>query len=525
VRRLIWAAVFSAAVYVSVFVANAHGLITDIQTSSDAVSPMTMAQTLAMPGHHGHVYTVQSAYVLVDLLTAWIPFCRGLWTAIPFVIYLATMCLVWFTAFRSCGKWVGMVTACISISVAPIVYPDIFAQAFHGTTWLATALLAAMVVRWHVNETSISAKRLWIEAVLVGLFAGAAITSDIYLIVTGIVPLAFVMVLRWITDRRTVTRFVKAALLVLVVSGLTSGACFLALHDAGFSSGLPLAQGRGLASPSLLLEHVRLLVNGVANLSYAGDTHTELATPVFGGLVALLVLACFVLALVSALKLGKESWREKVLSTQAVYSTFWGCSAVAIVLAFFSGGEATDVTSVRYLYPLFLCFAILVAATAGRRKGLQNLVVTISILASLVGAFTVSTVASSHALVSDQLKNTASLELALNARGLTYGYANYWLSSGITWASNGEVTLRPATQTEAPCGGADNTLICRSREFSVAGWYTGSHATTFVVTDPALSGITRAPGAQLGTPTETFKVDRWTVYVYAGDVGNRFLGS
>jgi len=513
-------AVVAAAVYLAVLVANLGVLLPDMQSSSDVVSPMVMAHTISGNLNYGHVFEVQPIYIWFDVATARLPFARELWVALPFALFATTLGLLARTAYRAAGGWAALTTAVMGLCIAPVLFEDIYAQVFHGTTWLGVALLALMAVRWwaqsQIDKTTV--RRLFVEAAAVGAVAGIAATSDVYLLVAGLIPFCItVLITRYIAGK-SASRFLTAGAVFVAATLVTIALGFLALHLVNFASGLPPAGQGGVASPSQMGKHLSLLINGIADIFYAGNTQTLNHYSLLGPVLALTVVAIFAGVAAKVLRrLVRHRADHSRPDVSTIYLTFWLSCIGIIGAAFIVGDAAVDSSSVRYLLPIPLAFAAVIPVAVGRNLLARCAAAAACGALAIAGAVTISQVAVNHELQPQLAAHTPELIAALAQHNLHYGYAEYWMGSQVTWRTNSAVTIRPITERDLTCHS-----ICRSRAFTVGSWYSGKNGKSFVVINPFLIDAPSPPGRQFGTPVDSFAVGNWTVYVYDYDVAQEF---
>jgi len=92
----------------------------------------------------------------------------------------------------------------------------------------------------------------------------------------------------------------------------------------------------------------------------------------------------------------------------------------------------------------------------------------------------------------------------------------------MTLKSNFELRVRPVTQqfltADDTCGPPAPGAICPYAYDSVSDWYRGDRGPTFILIDPEMVRLNQPPADSLEAPTAVYKVDRFTIYVYADDV-------
>jgi hypothetical protein len=514
--------------YCGVLVAELSRLSGQLRANSDVASVLLVGNSLAAGTAGRPIEAGQPAYAwLVDALN-WVGHETVLWTVLPLAITWLGLAGAVLAVARVSSRWPAGLALALGVGAAPSVLLTELAPAFHGMAWGAVGLLG-----WYTVVTAgrpTVKRRSLLLAAGAGLLAGAAAASDALVIVAGLVPLAAVAAMLFLRTRQ---RDVLGPFCSLAVSALVS---FTAIHllmaRAGYSSGLGGGTTRGIGLHALAA-NARVVGRGL--LDMANGLPMEPGAGVswlpLGLAVALIVLAaagiCFVMV--------RAAWPTDAgggLLARQAHVLYWVVSAVLLLGALLvsnvimPGGDSPPadrlVSSQRYLTGIFFAAVALVPLWPRTRTGrlLATIVATIFIATSavrLVGA------ESSADFQPSASRAVPVLQQALLARGLSHGYASYWDADVLRWASGGALDIVPAAEG-TPCG-AGPTAFCRDLLNSVGGWFTAQPGRSFVVVDPDDGFIPAPPPASLGTPAETFGVDRFTVYVYSSDVLKRFASS
>jgi hypothetical protein len=221
--------------------------------------------------------------------------------------------------------------------------------------------------------------------------------------------------------------------------------------------------------------HVELAAQGIGMLLGAGGWRL----PGWLGL-ALAVLSATAVIAAAATGGRRALGREDAMRRFLIAALLAGC--VADVVAFVASTAPVDIFTSRYLLPAVVMGSIVLAAEAAQAR------VTATAAAVLAAAHVYLFASLATAPV---LPVSPSLDLAhwLRARGLTRGYAPYWVANVITAQSGDGVRARPVI--------AAGGRLAPFHYASNAAWFSAADGTArFVVF--ADEGV---PGPDLGFPT------------------------
>ena len=144
-KLLRWLPPVATLVYAFVLARRLPDIVDQLTWNADYVSGMALAQSIGLRGKTGHAIIVQIGYFWLDLATLPIPFHRLVWFYAPYAVALAALLLLTWTAFRLGGRFAALLTAALGLAASPLVLSTQTTQAYHGTTWFGTALLAVAV--------------------------------------------------------------------------------------------------------------------------------------------------------------------------------------------------------------------------------------------------------------------------------------------------------------------------------------------------------------------------------------------
>src|SRR5687768_15910060 len=124
-----------AVAYLGRLVATFQTRLTAVGGDSDAVSPLFIAATMDevpdgdvhMAGF-GHYMTLGYARA-----TEWLPFYREIWQGMPFLLWMGSLAIVVWAAWRLFGKRAATLTGVLGLCVSPYLLYMLFTSSYH--TW------------------------------------------------------------------------------------------------------------------------------------------------------------------------------------------------------------------------------------------------------------------------------------------------------------------------------------------------------------------------------------------------------
>ena len=195
----------AALIYAFVLLRRLPEIVDQVTWNADYVSVMVLAQSVGTSGKSGRAVIIQIGWYWFDLATRCIfRIHRQVWEYAPFVLAMAALALIVWTAWRVAGRFAALLAASIGIAAAPIVVATQVAQSFHGTTWFGCALLAAYLCA--VLSAKASRRVLIAMSVLVALLAGFATGTDPLLAPAGDAPFALTLIALWCLRKDEVPR-------------------------------------------------------------------------------------------------------------------------------------------------------------------------------------------------------------------------------------------------------------------------------------------------------------------------------
>jgi hypothetical protein len=519
----------AAAAYIGVLAAELNTIAAQLRTNSDVAAVILTGQAIADGSAGRPIEIGQPAYAWLSAAMTPLGHLSEVTTYAPLLISWIGLVAIVLAVRRVAGPWAAGLAAALGIGAAPAALLTEVAPAFHGITWCMTGVLGlflVLVARGGRRSVVLPA------AVVMGLVAGAAAATDGLLVVTGLLPLVPAALWMFVRGRRRVA----GVLIAVAVTEVCAAAAFVALHlwmaSAGYSSGLGggTSRGNGL---SAMADHLRVIGRGVLDLAN-GLTVTSDRTPAVG--IALAVLA---VALVcgAILWVGRRAVADRDIDVdsdrRAAHVAYWVFSAVLLLGALTVSSVVTPgsgspvptrlLSTQRYLTALFLV-AVALVPLAPRRPATRAVTAVLVAVFVAVSAVRVAAATGAADFQRVESRSLPALQATLTTHGLHRGYASFWNAVALRYSSGGAVDML-STAEGTQCGGTDPNVICRNVLSVVGGWYTPAFGPTFVVVDPTDQYMPTAPPASIGTPVDTFTVDRFTVYVYADDVMARFVAT
>jgi hypothetical protein len=213
--------------------------------------------------------------------------------------------------------------------------------------------------------------------------------------------------------------------------------------------------------------------------------------------------------------------RRDVDAANKQVTVFWAMSVLALSAGFVSNSAIQDRQSFRYLgvvvFALAATIPLFLSPILRKATSLRKTLVAMAFAAyAVVAALQLQGATDMQFFRFGQTQAFPRLISALQSRGLTHGYAAYWDANSITYQTNQQIQVAPIWQA-----GNCNPHYCAGTYDAVESWYHSNVGTTFLVFDPSplMSVYVSQVLPSTGTPTATFQVDRFTVYVFSHDIG------
>lgn len=528
-RRLVWLPVLGGPVAVVLILAHLQRLAAATHWNSDAAAPAVIVES---SGGHGDVTALGEISSATTYFLFWatraLPDHRLVWACLPYLLALVGVGLLTWVSLVLAGRWAAGMTLTLATCVSTDVLFTQVAPAFHGTTWVSVALLAALLIA-RVDGRIRDPRRAAFVWCLVGLVTGAGIVSDPLLVIVGCLPFALAAVLH----RRRIAGQLHGGATRVAALGAASvivGAAgtLIVLRVAGMTTSRALRNDSylPLAAPDEVVSHAAQAWRGFLALLGTG---AGTGVPTGPGGWAITLVGTAALLLVAALGIRASATRSArpaaPRSAHDALFVFWGSATVLLLLAdVFSDipDPAAGTTNDRYLVPLVLAFAAVVPVWGADGQRRVPVAVGIGVLAIAalipIAAMQLATERESgpHARAAPAIASW------LASRSVDRGYSDYWDSLSLTYHTG--LTVR-AIERCGPSPGSLCPRILNARR----SWYRPSGASrTFLLVNP-----TFGPGSALaqldlptvlGPPAASRRFGPTDVYVYDYDLATRLGG-
>ncbi len=520
--------------FVGVLAAELPPLTEQLRANSDVAAVLLVGHSLTGGESLRPIEVGQPAYAWLVAALGGLGHETVLWSVLPLLITWLGLAAIVLAVRRLAGGWAASLALALGVGAAPAVLLTEVAPAFHGMAWAASGLLGWYAVslarRWGDDADLATPRRTVAISAGAGVLAGVVAASDALVVVAALVPFVLVAGLLWARTRRRTVLTHFGALMIGALISFTM--VHLAMARAGYSSGLGGGTTRGVGVDAVAA-NARVVGRGLLDMA------NGLPMEPGAGLSPLpLLLAIVLIGLALAgvcVVTARDTWQLQARPTQLAreaHVAYWVTSALALLGALIlsnvimAGADAPPadrlVSSQRYVTGVFFAVVALVPLWPRMRAGrvAATAAVTVLVAASAVRLVAAESNADFQPAASRSLPVLAG---ALHAHGLSRGYASYWDADVLRLSSGGALDVLPAAEG-SPCG-AGPTSFCRDLLNSAGGWFTARAGRSFVVVDPDDTFIPAPPPASLGTPEQTFSVDRFTVFVYGSDVVTRFSAS
>lgn len=476
--------------------------------SSDGTTYMLLSKTLA-EGAGGAIYLSDAQWystILIDVLTYHLPNYQVVWIVWPLAAYVLGVGMLSMTVCKLAGRWAALMAAILCLALTPAMLLPFLAQAFHGLTTINCILLAAFLVYLVEHGTHTT----WATLVLaagVGLFTGINMASDLLLVVIGFIPftgVALILLARYHDHASLRTTSVCMGTIATAL-----GADFLTLKVGQAFLLVPQTVGTRLVRPAEIAPHVMLAGAVIwdeigaawGNAATAGSLE-ELAI----GIAALaVVVAAIVLLSLRMFRASPATGSMEIRRLLAHY-LIWTAIASSDFAALAFTTAAIDVGAVRYATVLWIASAATLPLLFAR--SITRRIVFALLLTSLVTVHIGLMLAAQPTPDTDVRAAVAYLE----SQHIRYGYADYWEANSTTWATDGMLTLRPASSCDAA------GMLCAEVFGSAASWYAPQPGSSAVIVDPRHT-LSIAPAEKYGPPLHVRHIGRLTIYIYDHDLG------
>ncbi len=494
--------------------------------NSDSVGPMLIAESVGHIPHGARVTMASEAnltMVGLDVLTRWVPGHRTLWVLLPFLSATAAITVMALTVRVLAGGRAAMLCAAIAVVLPPLLLTPLLAHSFHTTSFFLLAISGSLLTWQARSAAPMAPQRLVVFAVL-GMVGGIELLSD-HLFFIGLASLCGAAVLLWVQRRDRQARDVAlvalaTAVLALLVWRLASAWAVQANIHSGPVSSAPASPHRVLQNLALLRDVVLTMVNGQSRAP------GPLPLRIVCGVVAAAAIAVLLWTLLRLAWRGLAAARRGAgpsgvadVGVQSrgglVFSAYWALVGGLLLAAYLFSQIPIDISSIRYLVPLLWAVAALVPLVAARSAVRMALAGGAVAVVGLYGA------AALNVAIQDEFQlpqRAEALVATLQSLGVHHGYAGYWQGDMLTWQSGGDIVSRGVFQSPA-CDASQPGWFCPYLTNTVQSWYapSGTGPTFLIVEDG--SPFFPSPLPDSLRPARTVRVDRFTVYVFDGDVG------
>lgn len=531
-RWLWWLPVVLGSFYVVAILLDLRTILDSVWLSSDSeidavlahMSTHAPAGTLLTTGDYPHYETMA-----FTLLTRWLPGYREIWMlAPPFFAALALVAVLWST-LRSFGRWpaaiVGAALVCFAGGGIPKLVAGglatVFALDAHANSVVTAALIGAALV-WVVPRIAeLSARRLLIAAVALGVLGGLPLAGDTLYLAWGVAPLLVVTALAaWRGPEDGAGRVVAFGLGALAATVLTAAGFAAIMHAQGVQGFAPSHRGfLTFTTPSGLVTNFGTLLRALPSLtagSFYGKVVTgrsELEIISAGLLFAAMIAGVWSVRRRIANALPRAAGGGDVVGERFVHTAFWITVLAAGLAVFLIGSPNPTTTDGRYLLGPYVAIAALLPLMLERGLG-WKLIVTAG-----VTLFVSSALVQFNSGVKQMSKGYETVGIARGVASyarrhdVAVGYGYYWNSIDLMWESNFKVKVYPIQRCKH-----DPRSLCTFSEISMSNWDTPhGDVRSMLVVNPKARQVRRVEKA-FGTPIATTRVGNLSLYVYPYDI-------
>lgn len=515
-----------AAAYFVVFIAKLPHNITEITWDSDYASEFVVPETIVKSGVSGNMEIASSGQWVAlwfGLLTAWLPLHRELWGIAPMLTFIATALLVGWSVAQISSRRAAILAVLIGLVASPPALAFFLAAGAHNSVYVCTALLGAYVI-YLTRERERSKLTRFGVPVILGVFVGACLASDLLLVAAALVPLGTVAILAGISRDRT-SRFVaRSALSTIAVGLVTAKLVAGVMRSLGFltletpAKVVPLSELTERAR--LLFDGLQALFNGTLSPSVADPVHDTVGIPsevvMCVALLALLLFGVYTTVRLIVAGLRKPSTQTPPQLVLGLHVIYWTTSAVCVCGAFWLAAETgggSDLHNSYYATVLFSVAAVipLMLSTGTFARWAIPTGAAIFFAASLIR------LTGNYLNFGGVSASTASaIVKAAEANGATSGYGGYGEGSNLTWNTDWRVTSRPLMECQSPTG----VNLCPFYMESIPSWYVPRQRRTFLLVNREELWVHKLPSG-LGKPIASYTFGAVSMYIYPYDIASR----
>jgi hypothetical protein len=519
-----------AAVYLARLGQTFQDRLTVVGGSSDAIHPLLTAATMddvpdadIHTGNFGHYIVIWYARA-----TEWLPFYREVWQAIPPAMWIASVGIVVWAAWRTVGSRAAVLTGVLGLCVSPFVLFVVFSSSYHSWTLYTPAIAMGLVV-FLALQAGMSA-RIWVVAVAAALVLGAVLASDPLVLLGSIGPLLLAgagVAIRHPTRQGRTVGLVAGSVAIAAIA-IAAGVTQI-MQASGFvtdsSSEGWIETHLFFSQAAAFLDEAIWMLNGYF-FGQPRSIESALSLAVALGAVVALVAPFIVLRrrlrepqpTDSALELGRSA-----------YIFFWAATMAIVPLAAVASDQNIAHGGARYILPVLFAAAATVPLLARSATSRYLVIAGVSIYAVL-GILRIDVIgqdvigdtrdgdlhnaAGRVAIQANQLVSIAQQEQAY------IGYAEYWDAAGPSWSTKLKVKVFPVDHF---CDSGDG-VPCPISFIKHGGWYVPRPGIrTFLVGPRPEEAASYEPPPALGRPLATHSLSNGAhLYVYPYDIAERF---
>ena len=517
--------VLLGAAYLVWFLVRLPKSIVEILWDSDYASGYTLTQTLARSGDGGHtLISTTGAWLPLwfGLLTAHLPFHRQLWEIAPTLLFLGTALIIGWCVTKV-GTWrAGVFAVLITTVASPWTLGILMAPVAHNTVYPGTALLGAYLL-WltHVPERR---RSIAVAVPLLGALAlGIAIASDALIIVTGVLPLALILLMAALQPSRRARVAALSGFCTLAGAVPVAIATNSIMKGAGYAT-VPTSPRLEIASLSSVGPHIQLMAEGLRELTngylgphWPGKLHAQVGTAC-DVVAALGLLTLLYFGVRSSLRLARRSCEDgDTQLPRLLHIGYWFISALVVCAAFlFTTAPGTGVPK-HESYFLTLIFSVgAVTPLMMRPRSPTRWLIPVGLSVFAAGSIIGLKWNYLQAFEPPIARYASRITHIAQAEHATVGYAGYWDASSLTWNARERILVRPLEQCPNPAGAE----ICPFFAMRTPSWYAPKSQRSFLLVDPAETYVVTLPRG-LGNPTASYSLGAITMYVYPYDIASR----
>lgn len=531
-----WAPAAIGALYALIVLLHLPTILNSVWLSSDSdidavlahASAHAPAGALMTTGDFPHYQTM--AFTL--LTRSW-PAYREIWQIAPVVFLAIGLAAVIWSVARSFGRWqaglVGGVLVCFGgggmATVTAGGLATVLAIDAHANTLITAAVCGALLVWALPRAARLSAGRLALVAVVIGVLGGLPLAGDNLYLAWGVAPLLVVTVLSaWrgpTSSARRVLAFGLGALALTVVTALVFAAIMRGQGVRGFSDSyrtlFTFVTEKGVVTN--FQTFLRALPSITAG-SFFGKAVTQRSEyELVSALLLFTALGCVLWAVRRRIAnaLPRAAGGGEMVGERFVHTAFWATMLIAGLAIFMIGSPNPWTSDGRYLLGPYVAIAALLPLLIERGLGWKLIV------AGGATAFALSAVLQfSDGVLREMPKGYQSTatarQVAAFARSehVSVAYGDYWNSIDLSWNSDFKVDVHPIQRCFS-----NPRRLCTFDEISLSGWDSPhGHVRSMLVANPDARQV-RVPERAFGRPLAVRHAGDLILYVYPYDIATR----